>query len=281
MKPKSLHLVSTAILSAIMLAGCVNCEFGCHCAPKVWEEADKELALSKEGISCIDVATHNGQDVFNGSQEGEAITVSVAIKAGGSDEADAKRCLEAIELVTRKEGDTRIVTWKWKKKRERSWQGIVSFEIALPSALAVVAETHNGDIDLLGMDEAADIETHNGNVKIRDHEGPIEAETHNGDVAVEAVTSVFRLGTHNGNVAVRLSGSATLNGSIQTYNGSVTLGLGDEASARLALSTHNGKIDIRREINDMVAEKRFVRGAIGSGQGKVDVSTHNGSIEVE
>lgn len=281
MKLMNRHAIFYSVLAAFLMTGCVGCDFSCHGSPKVWVESEEDLAFPVEGINNFNVESHNGMIRITASEQADRIAVHAEIKAGGPDQVEAKRCLDAIELVASKEDDTQSLSWTWKTEKKRSWQQVVSFEIVLPARLSVSAETHNGEVDLSGLAAAADLCTHNGNMTIKDHVGPIKVESHNGSLEVGAVTSEFALTTHNGNIEARLDGSGALNGSIITHNGSVHVGLGEQASTRLDCRTHHGRITVDRVMSDMTRDKKSLKGTIGSGDGKVEVTTYNGSIKVK
>ncbi len=66
-----------------------------------------------------------------------------------------------------------------------------------------------------------------------------------------------------------------------THNGSIDLTTPPDLSARIAASTHNGSIksDLPITVSGEIGKTR-VSGTIGTGEGKVELETHNGSIRI-
>ena len=290
---KVLCLCAAAVLPAASGGCCMTFDS----KARVTEERD--LTLPMETIETLRIETRNGKIALSGSAGARDAAVHAVVEARGEDEADAARCLEAIRLVTRVEGKTQLLSWEWEGERERTWQASVSFEVSLPARLAVKAESSNGEIVLSGMKSGAVLRTHNGGVEVRGHEGDLEVKTHNGGVDVEAAAPALSLLTHNGRVAAKgefsrvsietyngsirgvFSGKGPIEGKIGTYNGSIRLSLGDGLAATVAATTDNGRIRVDRDMTFTVRKKAVVVGTIGSGGGKLDIETRNGSVVLE
>ena len=86
--------------------------------------------------------------------------------------------------------------------------------------------------------------------------------------------------THNGRVVADLNRCAALNGSITTHNGGIEVVVGGGASASLTCKTHNGSIQCDVPLDELKASRRKLTGKIGSGEGDVEVATHNGNIRI-
>ena len=283
---------------AAMLAGACACSY-MTLNPKVWKTENRDLDLPAEKIDTLAVETRNGEIALTGSAAARDIAVHAVIKAGGEDEADAARCLEAIRLVTKVDGKTQVLSWEWKGERERTWQASVSFEVTLPPRIAVKVNSSNGEISLSGMKSDAALKSHNGAVKVRGHEGNLSVDTHNGAVDVEAAAPRMELTSHNGRIAVKgeasrlsietyngsvrgdFSGKGPIEGTIRTYNGSVRLSLGKGLSATIVATTDNGRVRVERDMSFTLHKKTAVAGTIGSGGGKLEIETDNGSVVIE
>jgi len=280
---------------ALILCSCTCCFYIC---PKVWKQTEADMELPAVGLDDLDVMTHNGDVVVEGTSASESILVHVDIKAGGVDDLDARECLEAIMLETGVMGETQKLGWKWATPRRKTWQATVSFHVVLPSDMSVKVETHNGNVTLDAMRSMARLKTHNGNVNVRDHEGDLVGKTHNGDVKVDAEAPSLRLETHNGgldvvarveeveirthngSISTRLGGVAPLRGNVVTHNGSVKLTLDEDVSTELVATTNNGHISVHREMDMTVNKKKVVVATLGAGGGSLELETFNGSITV-
>jgi DUF4097 and DUF4098 domain-containing protein YvlB len=80
---------------------------------------------------------------------------------------------------------------------------------------------------------------------------------------------------------VELSRGGELSGSLETHNGSVRLGLPPGTDAQVACSTSNGSIRVDGDFQNMQVERSSFDGALGTGTGKITVSTYNGSVDLD
>lgn len=296
---KSIRYVALAVLCVVLMAA-HDCNVGVVLGgARVWVTEETDLTQTAEGLEALGVKTDNGAITVTGSEDVRKIAVHVTKKAGGSDETDAAECMKAIEIVSKVEGGTYQLGWKWAAEKKPAWQAGVSFDVKLPNEMTVGAVSHNGQIKLSNMVAGADLLTHNGAVKVdglaadlkavthnghvhvADLTGDLAVETHNGGIDVHCVSPKVRAVTYNGSVDADLSGSQVVNGEITTHNGSVTVDFGDEVSARLTCSTGNGRIHADRPIETTVAKKKHLEGQIGGGDGRLEIQTHNGSITLK
>jgi len=121
---------------------------------------------------------------------------------------------------------------------------------------------------------------HNGSVTALNHEGDLSILTHNGEIRSESSSSTIKLETHNGAIESRVDCHGTLNGDLITYNGSISITIGKGASAEIVGTTSNGRVSVNREMEITVKKKKVIVGRIGSGEGKVELEIHNGSINL-
>jgi hypothetical protein len=140
----------------------------------------------------------------------------------------------------------------------------VDFDVEVPAGIRFEGRTVNGDVE--AVDLAADAEAHtvNGSVTLETR-GHAEASTVNGSVRA-------RMGT------MGVEGSLDF----KTVNGSITLELPEGAGAEVSASNVNGGIETDFPIT--VRRVGFVghrlRGTIGDGGPRLELSTVNGSIRI-
>ena len=285
------------LLAAVLTSACVSCFF--QFTPKVWVETEQDFELPAAGLESLNVKTHNGNIVLTGSAEAESLSVHAVTRAGGRDQADAERCLNAVRLRTSVSGTEQELGVEWIEEKERTWQVCVSFEVILPARLSVTGVSHNGNVTAASLESAGDLETHNGNVTATGHRGTLSVETHNGDItaeasapslsltthngriSVEAETGELHCSTHNGGVSGELTGTGPLSGKISSYNGEIRFVLGSGLSATINCRTHNGRIRVNRMMERTVEKKHLLKGTIGDGRGNLELSTHNGSVTLD
>lgn len=126
-----------------------------------------------------------------------------------------------------------------------------------------------------------------------------EGQSVNGDVTAEGLTGDARVATVNGDVEVSAAGvveASTVNGSVDatlgrgdwrgrlkfsTVNGSITVTLPSGLGAEVEASTVNGSVESDFPITvSGRMNPRSLRGTIGDGGRRLDLSTVNGSIRL-
>lgn len=287
--------------------------------PSVWTEpVTEQLRIDAANLKALEVRTHNGSISFEPQPPGTTDAyVTVTRKAGGRTQADAQEALEAIQVyVTPAGGDSQRVGWKWKGLKRPTWGARVSFDLRAPGNIRFDAKTHNGPIRINGVTGQVRVVTHNGPVKVESVDGTLHAETHNGAVEIAGMTGDVRIVTHNGPVTVEstkgklyaethngrveatyagsnvtlvshngkvaadLMRCGALDGSITSHNGAVEVVIGQGTSVALKCRTHNGRIKCDVPLDDMQTSRRKLTGTIGTGQGSLEVTTHNGSVRI-
>jgi len=251
---------------------------------RVWTEPVTErIQIDAANLEGLETRTHNGSITFDGQPVGTAEAyVTVTKKAGGRTQADAEAALEAIDVYVKPAGnDTQRIGWKWKGIRRSNWGARVSFDIKAPGNIRFDGQTHNGPIEISGVTGDVRVATHNGAVKVESSNGELHAETHNGSVTATYAGEDITLVTHNGRVTADLSRCGAMSGRITTHNGSIEVVVGEAASANLTCRTHNGAIKCNVPLNESLFSGRKLTGTIGTGEGNLDVITHNGSVNIK
>jgi putative adhesin len=139
----------------------------------------------------------------------------------------------------------------------------VAYQITLPAALALEAETVNGR--LAAANRAGDLvlSTVNGAVRVEGHDGPLKVNTVNGSVEVSFAGPMRQA-------------------SLETVNGSVTVTCARESSIRCTLQTTNGRI--QSQFPEVTVEGKWgpkeARGAINGGRESLAVETVNGDVRL-
>lgn len=140
----------------------------------------------------------------------------------------------------------------------------VDFDVQVPAGVRLAARTVNGGVAARGLGADAEAHTVNGSVTLETR-GRAEATTVNGSVSA-------RLGS--------LGAQASLD--FSTVNGSITLELPEDANAEVTAKNVNGGIETDFPIT--IQRAGFVghrlRGTIGRGGPRLELSTVNGSIRL-
>lgn len=223
------------------------------------EEEFEVPAADLEGLSC---ETHNGGIRVTGGGD-DAVLVRAALRARGWSPEEAEANVRRIRLLREVEdGWLRLGwedgedTWDWNDSAP-----VVAFSIEAPARLEARVRTHNGEIEVRGL------------------ESGVAATTHNGRVVVAGAVSRLDVETHNGRVQAELSGSGPVEGSLGTHNGGVRVNMGGR-SAHVTAHTHNGGIVVESGTVRARSDGGTLRATVGDGGGELSVVTHNGEVVV-
>ncbi|MFI5119924.1 MAG: DUF4097 family beta strand repeat-containing protein [Thermoanaerobaculia bacterium] len=139
----------------------------------------------------------------------------------------------------------------------------VAYQITLPAALALEAETVNGRLAAANRTGDLVLSTVNGGVHVEGQDGPLKVNTVNGSVEVSFAGPMRQA-------------------SLETVNGSVTVTCARESSIRCTLQTTNGRI--QSQFPEVTVEGKWgpkeARGAINGGRESLAVETVNGDVRL-
>ncbi len=285
---KHAQKLSLLVVGAIALTnvGCIISahSWGLTIGPAVWTETETErITLNTTGLDALQVRTHNGGIQFEGQdrQSPDAYVIATK-KAGGLTISDAEDAMDAILVYVEKTDDgLQKIGWRWDGHKHLTWRATVNFEIKAPQDIDFDAQSHNGSVELSGVQGNVKLETHNGSISSQSSGQMLYAETHNGRINITFSGQDMTMITHNGRVVADLSECGEINGKVITHNGGVELTLGENASADLRCRTHNGSIRCKVPIQDSDVSRSRLVGRIGKGTGKLIVTTHNGSVQIK
>ena len=254
---------------------------GCNMTMRAKYQRTVPLSAPLSPGSTFAAQTHNGSITTNGADV-SACDVIATITARAATEEEAMELAEEVEISLEPSGD--ILAVKIKRPTHLINKSVsVSLDVTVPNETNLELGTHNGSVritDIAGMVNAT---THNGKVTTEKVSGSTVFVTHNGSITCTETSGDANLKTHNGSAKVFYSEAAPAVSdiSIITYNGSIELTSPPDLSARIDASTHNGSIktDLPITISGTVS-KRKLTGTIGSGEGRLHLETHNGSIRI-
>ncbi|MBA7630891.1 hypothetical protein ES703_38416 [subsurface metagenome] len=275
---KKVSLGSLLCLLVVAAACCINIG---GCAMRAKYERTVQLSASLSPGSSFAAQTHNGSITITGADVTDC-NLTATITARAITEEDAKKLAERIKIKLEPWGDK--LTTKIDKPTFRFNQSVsVSLDVTVPNNTDLELTTHNGAIIITDITGRLNATTHNGKVTAEQISGTIELHTHNGSVICREVSGNTQLKTHNGGIKVYYSEAApsVCNISLITHNGGIDLTTPSNFSGEVEASTHNGSINT--ELPIMVKGKvsrRKLTGTIGTGQGKLHLETHNGSIRL-
>jgi len=176
--------------------------------------------------------------------------------------ASDRTTLEATRILVEGEGDRVEVRTRHPRRFLFGPSGKVDYHVTLPARARIEVENVNGRLKITGIEGRVRASTVNGSVEVREAAGEVDVSAVNG--SVEARCS-----------EIDPRGRSRLS----TTNGSVTLYLPRDASGEFEASTVNGRIRTDFDL-DTDRRGRRLRGRLGKGDARFDLSTVNGSIGI-
>lgn len=144
--------------------------------------------------------------------------------------------------------------------------------------------TSNGAVRVNNSKGPLDIETSNGGIDVNDHAGAVTGRTSNGHIRVDLSNpeqgKAVRLESSNGGITLKMRSLNGNNIRMSTSNARIDLTLPENANAQLRASTSNGSFHTDLPVQGNIT-KNHADGKIGSGGPYVELSTSNGSINLQ
>jgi DUF4097 and DUF4098 domain-containing protein YvlB len=244
-------------------------------------ERTVQLSAPLSPGSSFAAKTHNGSITIAGADVTDC-NLTATITARAITEEDAKKLAERTTVKLEPFGDK--LTAKIDKPTFLINKSVsVSLDVTVPNRTDLEFTTHNGRIEIANITGRLNGTTHNGKVTAEQVSGTTELHTHNGSVICQEISGDTQLKSHNGSMKVYYSDTApsVCDISITTYNGGIELATPSNFAGEVEASTHNGSINTELPITvSGKFSKRRLTGTIGTGQGKLHLETHNGSIRL-
>lgn len=200
----------------------------------------------------------NGGVSFYGWDKNEVL-VRALIQTNADTKAEAAALAKDIRIET---GADRVRADGPPSRRYSSWS--VSYEVWVPRKIDLDAETHNGGIQVEGVEGRMSLQGVNGGISLRDVGGDIRAETTNGGASAILSGTSWR--------------GAGLD--LETTNGGVTLELPKNFNAELETGTVNGGLNIDFPITVSGFVSRRIRTRLGTGGPRIRAITTNGGVRI-
>jgi hypothetical protein len=155
------------------------------------------------------------------------------------------------------------------RRRSRDWDDrywAVAFELQVPRKADVRVDATNGGIIVEDVRGRIDAKTVNGGIVFGDVNGDIRGQTVNGGVRAELSNEKW-------------DGPGL---DLTTVNGGVSLAVPSGFSGELEARTANGgiSVDFPITISGLINSRRQIRGTLGSGGARINLSAVNGGISI-
>ncbi len=263
----------------IVAAGC--CFNIGSCAMRAKYERTVQLSAPLSPGSSFAAQTHNGYITITGADVTDC-NLTATIIGQAITEEDAKKIAEQTTVKLEPWGGK--LTAKIDKPTYMINRSVsVNLEVTVPNQTDLELTTHNGKIEITNITGRLNGTAHNGKVTAEQVSGDIELYTHNGSIICKEISADAQLKSHNGGINIYYSETAppVCEVSLITHNGSIDFTSPPNFSTEVEASTHNGSINTELPITvSGKLSKRRLTGKIGTGQGKLHLETHNGSIRI-
>jgi len=263
----------------MLLTGCIYIG---SCAMQARYERTVQLSAPLSAGSTFAAETHNGSITLRGANAAECNLTATIVGQASTDEV-ARELTEKTQVTLEPSGDKLVI--KIDKPTLRMNQSVgVSLDGTVPNKTDMELLTHNGAVEITHITGRINATTHNGKVTAENVSGTTVLETHNGAVNCTEISGGAQLKTHNGNVKVLYAQAApaVCDISVVTYNGAIEFAAPPGFSAQVEATTHNGSVHTDLPITVVgKVSKSEMKGTIGTGQGKLHLETHNGSIRIK
>ena len=247
----------TRACALLFLLPVAACTYPAHRAART-----VEFQASAAELRRLECASHNGRIEYVGDPAATAITVRAELSVRGHTAAEAAENLQLLDVGQETVDGALRLAGRFPRATLQRCSPSFAFTITGPARLELGLVTHNGGLSVRGADAATQATTHNGEVEFRGRSRNVVIETHNGGVEAE------------------FAADGELHGEITTHNGGVTLAFPGAVDAALTARTHNGSLRADGRLADAAVGRRELTGRLGSGAGKLDVTTHNGDVTI-
>jgi hypothetical protein len=250
------------IVAALVVAGCHS---GCHFSSDHFRakfSRGAELTAPLAGITALHVATNVGKIHLEAAEVTEA-RIAAAIKVKADTEETAEELAEQVKITAEPRDQTLFIK-AVKPSGMRDDQLCVDFSITAPANLALDCSINVGDVQATGFTQRVKAGTNVGTVKCVGLRGPADLQTNVGDIVMEYATDA----------------PAATNATAGTDVGSIEFRGPPQLSAELTASANVGSIDTDRPITVTGSLQHSVRASLGTGEGKIRLTTNVGSIRI-
>lgn len=262
-----------SLLALVFL--CMGCTDWYH---SMADRTDK-YSYGAGAYTALNIETENGQ-IVSSVEEGDSIYIDVKLWATGRSDNDAEAHINDItvhETIDTVNNSLRIFI-DIPENEPRSYGGDVT--VTLPSSIALILESSNGNISVDGHQANVDIYSANGEVEVSDTKGIATISTDNGKITVSRHTGNITATTSNGEIVADVIMPVT-EGScrFETSNENVTLAVPDSVGAGINLKTSNGTISVTGlELTDTNDDPDIFEAIMGDGSGTIELETSNGNV---
>jgi hypothetical protein len=260
-------------IALILLAGCL---LWIHCGKSKSTRSDDQVSntdfvasesfsfgVDAQNRSYLRLEGISGNVEVTGLAGSDSVIITGERRVGSESMEDAQNHLAELQVeVLDVTSEVQVKTIQPDETHGRSY--VVDYTITLPKTMGVIVYNVNGAVSIDSI------------------EGKIAVQNVNGSVMLDQILAIAYVNVVNGQIQgrVTLLSSGT---SIEmiTVNGGIDLEIPENASGQFSASVVNGIIGVSGLVlTDLVSTPYSLTGTLGDGQGRILLSTVNGSISV-
>jgi len=219
-------------------------------------EIREQTIAARGGTITIDGGQNGGIQVTGWDRS--EILVRAKIQTQADDEGEARDLAKDVTIETGS-----VIRADGPSNSRRAWWS-VSFEVMVPRRSDLSLETHNGGINIEGIEGRMEFSALNGGIHLTDVGGDVHGGTTNGGVHIELSGS-------------RWSGTGL---DVSTTNGGINLAIPRDYSARLETGTVNGGMSFDFPITIQGNLRKRITTTLGDGGPMIRAVTTNGGVRV-
>ena len=154
----------------------------------------------------------------------------------------------------------------------------ISYDVTVPASTRLRTESRSGDQAIDAIQGPVTASSRSGSIRIKSVPGDLDVDTRSGHVELLDQKSNVRV--------VSRSGRVTLAGqprtwTVATRSGDVEVALPQDGGAEIDVDSRSGSVDSDRPLDMRSSESRNrMRGVVGRGGGRLEVTTRSGSVRV-
>ncbi len=264
------------------------------------ESVEKEVILSAENLSGINLKTQTGDVTVSGSDSGDVL-IHAVVTTRGADHENAKKRAEGIEIIQEIEDGTLFVKDSG-TAMQITGPYSVDYRVTVPKQLAAKLQTLSGDVAVRDIDAAVSVNNYSGDIHCRDCSEAVKINTKSGDIFIERFTGDIHLRTLSGDITLTdivsnsvacnsLSGdiegtlhpTAEFDMSAKTLSGDIELKIDPSAELAIVAETLSGDITCDLPVTNIDKKARRFTATLntGTGSGSMNLSTKSGDITLD
>ena len=225
-------------------------------------ESSFSFTIGAADKSKIDLSSINGDVKIVGSDNTNDVIVAGKKVVKSDSQMDAETYLKNLKVSLAESGNTLYVSSE--QPTENHGRSVaINYAIQVPKGWATVVELTNGSC----LSDSL--------------EGDIVTKLTNGNIVLGDVYANAYLRVTNGQISgnVNLPSDGVLNA--QTTNGVISFSVPKTTSAQLTAKVTNGTVNVSGlSLDNMWGNQREIHGTIGLGNGRIELQTTNGNINV-